>query len=51
MIRKDGPGFEVPAKVAGDRKQALLQHRQSVAISEVMILLVGSSGYDVRTTG
>ena len=51
MIRKDGPGFEMPAKIVCDRKQAPLKHSQSLAILKVMGLPVSSRGYHIGAAG
>src|SRR5438876_11869950 len=48
MVGENSPGFELPAEVACDRKEAAVQHTEPVRATEVMCLFVGAGGDEER---
>src|SRR6266516_1878045 len=48
MVREHSPGFELPAVVPRDRKQAAVQHAEPVRPTEVMGLRVGAGSNEER---
>src|SRR5437667_4379586 len=48
MVGENSPGFELPAVVPRDRKQAAMQHAEPVRPTEVMGLFVGAGGDEER---
>src|SRR6266567_2205043 len=48
MVGENSPGFELPAEIACDRKEAAVQHTEPVRATEVMCLFVGAGGDEER---
>src|SRR6266496_5682775 len=48
MVGENSPGFELPAEVACDRKEAAVQHAEPVRPTEVMDLRVGAGSNEER---
>src|SRR6266487_3825738 len=44
MVGENSPGFELPAEVACDCKEAAVQHTEPLRATEVMCLFVGAGG-------
>jgi len=41
MIGEDGPGFQLPAKLLGQRQQAALQYAQSLGAAKIKFPFIG----------
>jgi hypothetical protein len=46
MIREHGPGFELPAEVAGQCEQTALEDVEPLGAAEMVRLLVSAAGYE-----